>query len=207
MKPYKTDRTEYMKVLKSQSGFTITELMVVIVLSGFLMAAAATGFSAFFAKFNDMSKTMELQRDAFNCMQSIKSGVPIGRGAAMKFQGIATADSVIFLGTSGTTSNNIVLYPPKSDIYHQADFLRIFYDGTYVRATYLDGSIQPPSPIYLFPQKVRNQEVKVTKLKFTKANTGEVAKVVLVELEARVKLRKDVYKTVSYSTLMALTMK
>jgi prepilin-type N-terminal cleavage/methylation domain-containing protein len=207
MKPYKTDRTDKMRVLRSQTGFTITELMVVIALSGILMAAAATGFSAFFAKFNDMSKTMELQRDAFNCMQTIKSGIPIGSGAGMKFQGIATADSVIFLGNSGNTSNNIKLFPPKSDIYHQADFIQIYYDGRFVRATYLDASLQPASPLYLFPKRTRTNDTTVTKLKFTKANSDEVAKVIKVELEARVELRKNVYKTVSYSTLMALTMK
>jgi prepilin-type N-terminal cleavage/methylation domain-containing protein len=195
-----------MRFLKSQAGFTITELMVVVALSGFLMAAAATGFSAFFAKFNEMSKAMELQRDAFNCLQTIKSGIPIGSGAGMKFQGIATADSVVFLGTTGNSSSNIVLYPSISDYTHSADFVRIFYDGKYVRATYLNGTIQPGSPLYLFPKPTRGNETTVTKCKFTKGNTGEQAKVVLVELEAKVKTGKT-YKTVSYSTKMALTMK
>jgi prepilin-type N-terminal cleavage/methylation domain-containing protein len=197
-----------MKLIRSQAGFTITEIMVVIAISGFLMVVAATGFSAFFSKFNEMNKTMELQRDAFNCMQTIKNGIKIGSGINMKFQGIATADSVVFVGLSGVSSPTIVLYPPASDISHQADFIRIFYDGTYVRATYLNGNAQPPAPLYLFPQPVRGNTVQVTKLNFSKANSAEsITKVVKVTLEARVKLRSNVYKTVSYSTRMALTIK
>jgi hypothetical protein len=106
---------------------------------------------------------MELQRDAFNCLQTIKSGIPIGSGAGMKFQGIATADSVVFLGTTGNSSSNIVLYPSISDYTHSADFVRIFYDGKYVRATYLNGTIQPGSPLYLFPKPTRGNETTVTK--------------------------------------------
>jgi len=117
-----------MKLFRSQAGFTITELMVVIAISGFLMAAAATGFSAFFSKFEEMNKTMELQRDAFNCMQTIKSGIPIGAGPNLRFQGIATADSIIFLGANNNSSSNILLYPPPSDIAHQNDFVRIYWD-------------------------------------------------------------------------------
>jgi len=196
-----------MKLLRSQAGFTITEVMAVIAISGFLMAVAATGFSAFFSKFDDMNKRTELQRDAFNCMQAIKNGIPIGSGTNLKFQGIATADSVVFYGLSGQASSNIILYPPASDYTHQNDFVRIYYDGKYVRATYLNGSIQPPSPLYLFPKPTRGNVMEVTKLRFSKVNPGGVAKVILVELEARVKLRKDVYQKVSYSTKMALNMK
>lgn len=197
-----------MKLIRSQAGFTITEIMVVIVISGFLMAAAATGFSAFFAKFNELTQTMELQRDAFNCMQTIKNGIPIGSGTNLKFQGIATAERATFVGYSNQTSSNILLYPPPSDYTHQNDFVRIYQDGIYVRATYLNGTIQPPAPLYLFPKPIRGNTMEVTKLRFTQANMdGNEPKVVLVELDARVKLRKDVYKSVSYKTRMALSMK
>lgn len=198
-----------MKLLRSQAGFTITEIMVVIVISGFLMAVAATGFAAFFSKFDEMNKRTELQRDAFNCMQKIKNGIPIGSGANLKFQGIATADSVVFQGVSGFASSSIILYPPASDIYHQNDFIRIWWDGRYVRATYLDGSIQPPAPLYLFPKPSRGNVTKVTKLRFSKGTpVGVPAKVILVELEAEVELRKDAPpQKVSYSTRMALNMK
>ncbi len=196
-----------MRRLKSQAGFTITELMAVIAISGFLMAAAATGFSAFFSKFNEMSKSMELQRDAFNCMQTIKSGIPIGSGSSLKFQGISTAETAVFTGTSGSSASTIILYPPVSDYLHQNDFIRIFHDGKYVRATYLNGTIMPAAPLYLFPKPTRGNEMEVTKLLFSKANGDGETKVVLVELEARVKLRKDVYKNIAYSSKMTLTMK
>ena len=201
-----------MKIIRSQAGFTITELMVVIAISGFLMAAAATGFSAFFAKFDELNKTMELQRDAFNCMQTIKNGIKIGSGLNLRFQGIATADSVIFLGAQSNTSQSIILYPPPSDYTHQNDFIRIYWDGRYVRETHLYGSVQAPSAEYLFPKPVRGNETYVTELTFSKANPdGNVAKVIKVDLKAKTLIRKinkkPIYQTISYSTRMTLSMR
>jgi prepilin-type N-terminal cleavage/methylation domain-containing protein len=187
-----------MKLLRSQAGFTITEIIVVIALSGFLMAVAATGFSTFFAKFNELNKITELQRDAFNCVQKIKNGIPIGTGSAMKFSGVATADSVRFVGINSIppTSQNIILYPPKTSVEHAGDFVRIYYDGTYVRATYLNGTMQPAAPLYLFPTPGRNNVTKVTNLRFTQANDSrESTKVISVLLEA------------SYETKMTISMK
>jgi len=148
-----------MKLLRSQTGFTITEIMVVIVISGFLMAVAATGFSSFFSKFNEMTKTMELQRDAFNCLQTIKNGIPIGSGAGLRFQGIATSDSVLFEGTNATSGKSIRLYPPVTDYTHQNDFIRIFYEKSSwsVRSTYLYGSIRTTGTSISIPQKHQGQ--------------------------------------------------
>jgi len=186
----------------------MTELIAVIAISGFLMAAAATGFSAFFAKFNDLSKKIEIQRDAFNCLQMIKNGIQIGKGTNLKFQGIATADSIVFQSSNMAYSEEIILYPPASDNLHINDFIRVWLQKPYIRYTYLDGQFQPASPEYLFPARGKGDEIQVTKLVFSKANLdGTVAKVVKVDLEARVKLRPKVYKYVSYSTRMALTMK
>lgn len=213
-----------MKILRTQAGFTITELMAVIVISGFLMTVAATGFGTFFSKFDEMNKTMELQRDAFNCLQTIKNGIPIGSGTSLQFQGIATADSVVFSGTNTLTTNaanSITLYPPLTDQDHLSDYVKIFYDGTrYIRAQYAYGQQTTPAPLYLFPKNDRDTkltETKVTKLLFSKYNNdGPVTKVVKVELEAQklVRIAFDyvswkkikIYKKVSYTTLMAVAM-
>ncbi len=208
MESIKGRQDKKMKLIRSQAGFTITELMVVIVISGVLMAVAATGFSAFFSKFADLNQTIELQRDAFNCMQTIKNGIPIGSGSNLIFSGIATADSVKFLGAGNNTSSNIMLYPPTTNIAHVSDYVRIFHDGRYVRATYKNGTIQPPAPLYLFPKPTRNNKIYVTGLRFTKTNAGEAStKVITVELDARALIRKGQYKTISYKTKMAIAMK
>jgi len=196
-----------MRIFRSQAGFTITELVAVIAVSGVLMTAATVGFSAFFSKFNDLSKTMELQRDAFNGLQKIKNGIKIGSGTAMKFQGIATADSVKLEGYNLNMASKIILYPPKSDISHINDNIVIYKMGSYIRYTYQDGPFQPSAPLYLFPDYKRKNDIEVTKLSFSPVNTGNSVKVVNVEMEARVKLRNKVYKYVSYKTRMALTMK
>jgi prepilin-type N-terminal cleavage/methylation domain-containing protein len=197
-----------MKLLRSQSGLTVTELMVSIVISGLLMAVAATGFVTFFTKFADLSKTIELQRDAFNCLQTIKSGIPIGNGPNLKFSGVATADSLVFANSlSQSQSHDIILYPGSSNFEHVNDYVRIYLYNGYVMARYLDGSFQPP-PIYIFPKYSRRNTTTVTDLTFTKANTNEsVPKVISVKLDARAKIRGNQYKSVSYVTKMAIALK
>jgi prepilin-type N-terminal cleavage/methylation domain-containing protein len=193
-------------LLRSQAGFTITELMAVVALSGFLMAIAAIGFSTFFVKFEDLSKKGELQRDAFNCLQTMKSGIKIGTGMNMKFSGIATADSVVFVGL-GNWSDEIILYPPRTNIEHVNDYVRIYWDRKYVRYQYLDANIGPP-PGYIFPQPTHDNKTTVTDLRFYQANTNEpVAKVLTVELTAKTEVREGQFEYVSYKTKMAISLK
>jgi prepilin-type N-terminal cleavage/methylation domain-containing protein len=197
-----------MKLLRSQAGFTITEIMVVIAISGFLMAVAATGFSAFFAKEKELHQIMELQRDAFNCLQTIKNGIPIRNENPLKFQGVATADSIKFVGINSNKGSEIILYPPGSNIDHVTDYVRIWWDGWYVRATYLNFNYQPPGAYtYLFPAWARNPKIKVTKLEFSQANVGEpIIKVINVTLEAQLVQKDKDPKKVSYTTKMALSL-
>jgi len=201
-----------MKLLRSQAGFTITELLVVIIITGGLFAIAAAGFSTFFVKFEELSKTIELQRDAFNCLQTIKSGIKIGSGANLRFSGIATADSVQFVGLNASTSSRIILYPPTTDITHSNDYIQIYLEGEAVRYKYLDGSFQPP-PGFIFPLQSRSKTF-VTKLQFSKTNSSDaIIKVVTVLLEAKAEIGKDPltgeakWKYVSYTTRMAIAMK
>jgi len=200
------------KKLLSQAGFTITELMVVIAISGILMAVAAVGFSAFFTKFEELNRSTELQKGGFDCLQTIKYGIPIRTSQNQyKFSGISNATKVEFVGAAGitTSSSAIILYPPIPSMEHQNDYIKIFYDGKYVRATYLDGTLMPAAPLYLFPKPGRYNTIEVTRLKFTKADnaTSSTTKVVKVELDARSKIKKNVYKTISYTTRMCIAMK
>jgi prepilin-type N-terminal cleavage/methylation domain-containing protein len=195
-----------MKRLFNQAGFTITELMVVIVISGFLMAVAAVGFSTFFAKFEELNQVSELQKGAFDCLMQIQGGIPMGQGQSFKKAGVNNMKTVTFVGSSAfaTSSTSIILSPNFSSPEHINDYIRIFHDGKYVRATYLDGSLQPSAPLYLFPKPSRNNKIEVTKLMFSKANNSEIAKVVKVELEARLKLGNNKYRYIKYTTRMAV---
>lgn len=198
-----------MKRLFNQAGFTITELMVVIVISGFLMAVAAVGFSTFFAKFEELNQVSELQKGAFDCLVQIQGGIPMGQGMNFKKAGVNNMMSVTFVGSSAfaTSSTSIILNPELSSPEHINDYIRIFLDGKYVRATYLDGSLQPSAPIYLFPKPSRNNKIEVTKLMFSKANNSDIAKVIKVELEARLKIGDKKYRYIKYTTRMALDKK
>ena len=197
------------KIFSSQAGFTITEMLVVIAISGFIFAVAATGFATFFAKFNELTAFSDLQKGAFECIQTMKYGIPIRTsaegGQTWQFRGIVNCTSVSFagMGNYANSSQSILLKPPAADINHVNDWVKFYQEGIYVRSSFADGTLNPP-PDYIFPKPARNNAVSVTKLEFTKLNAGDTAKVIGVRLEAKVKVRTNYYRYVTFSTKVAL---
>lgn len=190
-----------------ENGFSQIELTVVILISGLLILSAATAFSIFFPKYEELSKSSELQKGAFEALQTIKYGGKVGRDKFV-FLGVMSADSLVFTNGSMTQANGIKLRPGYSDLSHQNDFVTYSLVDKHIRMTYLYGQVSPASPEYIFPKKTKkNSDIEVTKLLFTKINQGSSAKLIRVVLEARVKLSKNKYRYVSYSTIMGLDTK
>ncbi|HNW99912.1 MAG TPA: prepilin-type N-terminal cleavage/methylation domain-containing protein [Candidatus Cloacimonadota bacterium] len=191
---------------KSQFGFTLIELVVAIAISGVIFAAAATAFAAFFSKYEELTRVSDLQTQAYDCLQrGIKYGLIMSEGTNQKvWYGVANADTVSFFQGGPNGAAGIVLKTQAQDITHQGDYVKFWFDGKAVRGTYLHGTLQPSSPIYLFPKQSRNNKIKVTGLSFSQVNSSSPAKVLQVNLSAKVEIRKNVYRYVSYSTKMAI---
>ena len=73
---------------------------------------AATGFATFFAKFNGLTAFSDLQKGAFECIQTMKYGIPIRTsaegGQTWQFRGIVNCTSVSFAGM-GYYANSLMV--------------------------------------------------------------------------------------------------
>jgi len=190
-----------MKVM-NQKGYTLIELVVVVTIFGFLIMVSAVGFSVFFSKFRELSKWAELQKSAFECVMTIKNGISVGTGTNQQFYGVANAVQLSIEGVNAVSGTSIVCKPPAHDAANIHDQVRFFWDGNYVRATYRYGQLSTSYPIYVFPQFKRDNDIRVSKFRFTKVNSGPETEVIQLEFEAEMKISPTKTKTVAYVTKM-----
>ncbi len=195
------------KIRNSQAGFTLIEIIAALAITGLLFGAATTAFSAFFSKYEELNKVSDLETQAYDCLQKgIKYGLINDRDPHnIVWSGVANADSVAFLNGSAAGSTGIILTSQAQSVEHANDYVKFWFDGRAVRGTYLFGSSQPSSPIYIFPKPSRNNKITVTNLRFSKVNTSTpTIKVLRVDLSAKVEIRKNIFRYVNYSTKMAI---
>ncbi len=174
------------------------ELVSAIAIFGFLIAVSAVGFSVFFSKFGELSKWAELQKSAFECVLTVKNGLSVGSHQTQQFYGVANAENL----TIDFNGNGITCKPPAHDAENIYDEVRFFWDGNYIRATYRQGQISTSYPVYVFPQFKRNNDIRVSKFRFTKVNSGPDTKVVQLDFDAEIKISQNKTKRVSYITKM-----
>lgn len=194
------------RIFRKQSGFTLIEIVTALAISGILFAAAATAFSAFFSKYEELTKVSDLEAQAFDCLQKgIKYGLVMSEGTNERvWYGVSNADSVSFFNGSANGASGIILTTQALDVSHMNDYVKFWYDGKSVRGSYLHGTLSPSAPIYIFPKQGRNNKITVTNLRFKQINPSTPAKVLQVDLSAKVEIRKNVFRYVNYSTKMAI---
>ncbi|MBM4403863.1 MAG: hypothetical protein FJ042_05715 [Candidatus Cloacimonetes bacterium] len=178
------------------------ELVVVVTIFGFLIAVSTVGFSVFFSKFKELSKWAELQKSAFECVLTVKNGLSVGTGNSQQFYGIANAEKLYIQGVNAVTGNTITCKPPAHEAANMNDQVRFFWDGNYVRATYQHGQISSSYPLYVFPPYKRDNDIRVSKFRFTRLNSGDETKVVQLDFEAEMKISPTKTRKVVYVTKM-----
>lgn len=205
------------KYLKKDHGYSIVELMAVVVLSSLVFIGAYIAISTFFLKFQQIQRISVLNREAYECMQILKNGVTVNVNNDMHFMGIANCDSATLQGNyvgSGGRSE-IRLKPPSfHSLNSGADYIEIslnkgyvVYDKNIYSSTYTQTRDQ-----YIFPKLKNNKNrlIEVTNLVFSNADPESLElKIIRVELEARIEISRDkndnpVWYYVNYETLMAI---
>jgi len=190
---------------KSEAGFSLVEIITVTLLMTMLITSAAIGLSVFFGKIHELTRWIELQEDAMECINSIKNGVSVGSGINQQYYGVANSRTMKFFssgfGGSGGSSK-LVCYPPSSSEYYSNDNVEFYFDGTFVRyRTVYAGSSS--SNMYLFPERSKKDYIKITQFNMTKYNHGDDVKVIRLVLNARIETGEDKYRYIRFSTLMA----
>lgn len=188
--------------LTNQSGYTIVELMTVLAITGFLILAVGIGLSVFFSKFNEITKWEALQKESFECLEQIRTGIAAPDNS---LYGLANATKVEFIGGgyNPTAARGIIAYHTGSGL-HTNDKVTYSYDGRSIRASLVYGGYSTPSPIYIFPKQNQLDYITIEKFTFSQLGHFEDTSVnytlIGVQLEAKVKVAKDKYRYIKYNT-------
>lgn len=194
----------FKKLLRSRSGFTLVEVLTVTLIMGFLLASAMVGFSVFAAKFKEISRWIELQKDAFETLQTIKNGVSIGYGQSQLFYGVVNSNKLELRASGfGGGSDRLVCYPGVDSESHANDKIEFYFDGRAIKYQYVYGPTSSPT-VDLFPSRKQREYIQVQSFKIRQYNNGPEVKAIKLELSARINTSKNRYRYVNYSTIMAI---
>lgn len=189
--------------LRSQRGVTLVEVIVVMLISTMLIMVAALGIGVFFRKFKELSAWAELQKDGWECLNTIKNGISVGTADDMEFIGVTNAVEIKLMNTIGNTSSGVEITTPSNssnDPPGRAQFY--LYQGV-VRCTYRHKGRQNGAPIYLFPSEDNVDRMTVEKFQITKLNREpNQVLAIQVDLHARVKTGEKTFKKIRYTTKM-----
>lgn len=202
------------KLLSNQQGFTLIEVISVLVISTLLILVAAVGLSVFFGKYQELNAYVELQKDAVEFLNYLKNGYNVGSGSSIQFNGITNATAMEITGRTEDAGkgNGIKLTPPRREEFPN-DFIHFYlYEGV-IRANYMYNGVQVNTPAYIFPKRAMRDKVKIESFKIGDANAynaifpykpTEKLCVVTVELKAKVIINKNTTRRVNFKTVMAM---
>ena len=181
---------------------TLVEVIVVMVISTLLILISALGIGLFFRKYKELNAWAELQKDAWECLSTIKNGVPVGTGLNTEFIGVTNALQLRLMNTATNSGTNLRITPPTDRGLSTSDFAQFYlYDGV-IRCSYLHKGFQPATPLYLFPTQKNIDRMFVDKFLITKLNSEVDLLAIQVELEARVKTGTNSFRKVKFKTKM-----
>ncbi|MDY0151285.1 MAG: type II secretion system protein [Candidatus Cloacimonas sp.] len=200
--------------LLNQKGFTLIEIISVLVISTLLITIAGVGLSVFFGRYQELNAYVELQKDAMEFLNYLKNGYNVGSGAYIQFNGIASARALEITGRTedAGVGNGIRITPPAREEFPN-DFMHIYLAEGVIKANYMYNGVQVNTPIYMFPKRALRNKVKIESFKIGDANANnaifrykpnEGLCVVNVQLKARVETSDNKYIPVVFNTVMAM---
>ncbi len=193
--------------IKSENGYTITEVMASVMLSVVVAVGAIWAILAFFNKYEEYRLRTYLYQEAFNTLNTVKYGLPLGSGTETYFYGVASANELrVTRGFSNIEGRGVRVVPSIQQGGY-FDFSEYYLDDGQIKGTYLYQSVGPPSPIVLFPAKY-DDKISVTNFSVTmlnQVNSGlnqiNPGRLVDVELQAELRHKGKVFP-VRYKTTM-----
>lgn len=202
------------QMIRNQAGFTLVEMISVLVISTLLIVVAGVGLSVFFGKYQELNAYVELQKDATEFLSYIKNGYAVGAGNNIQFNGVVNARGLEITGRTNEAGkgNGIKIIPPLREEYPN-DFMHFYLREGVIRADYMFNGVQVNTPAYIFPKRALKDKVKITEFKIGDANAynalflykpDEKLCVVTVELKAKVEITPKKFRNVSFSTVMAM---
>ncbi len=125
-------------MMTSDKGFTLLELIATIAIGTVIFSVAYFVLSSYILRFEQLSKISRLNEKAYDCIMSIKNGLPIKEISTNKFQfmGLTNANKMSLFGNSITVGTEMGEYmsgttaiqfkPPRNhSLYSETDSLVI----------------------------------------------------------------------------------
>jgi prepilin-type N-terminal cleavage/methylation domain-containing protein len=185
-----------------ERGMTLVEVIVVMIISTLLIMISALGIGLFLRKYKELNAWAELQKEAWECLSTIKNGVPVGTGLNTEFIGVTNALQLRLMNTATNSGTYLRITPPTDRGLNTSDYALFYlYDGA-VRCSYLHKGYQPATPLYLFPTKKNKDKIVVDKFLITKINREQDLLAIQVELEGSVKTGTNSFRKVKFKTKM-----
>lgn len=202
------------QISSNQKGFTLIEMISVLLISTLLILVAGVGLSVFFGKYQELNAYVELQKDTTEFLSFIKNGYNVGSGNNIQFNGVVNARALEITGRTNEAGkgNGIKIIPPLREEYPN-DFMHFYLQEGIIRANYMYNGVQVNSPAFIFPKRALKEKVKIIEFKVGDANAynalfpykpDEKLCVVTVEIKAKVETSAKKFRNVSFSTVMAM---
>ncbi|GAB1365296.1 hypothetical protein MASR1M36_01670 [Candidatus Cloacimonadaceae bacterium] len=202
------------QISNNQKGFTLIEMISVLLISTLLILVAGVGLSVFFGKYQELNAYVELQKDTTEFLSFIKNGYNVGSGNNIQFNGVVNARALEITGRTNEAGkgNGIKIIPPLREEYPN-DFMHFYLQEGIIRANYMYNGVQVNSPAFIFPKRALKEKVKIIEFKVGDANAynalfpykpDEKLCVVTVEIKAKVETSAKKFRNVSFSTVMAM---
>ncbi|MCB5252537.1 MAG: hypothetical protein RBR69_02900 [Candidatus Cloacimonadaceae bacterium] len=220
------------KMLRNEDGFTLVELVSVILLSTILIAVSAVGVIAFFKAHDRINKYVSVQQGVMETFNLIRHGM---RMPATQQNLLGLADySSQFKQFIGATSAKEITVPDYSTFLGYGsrlrltpsniteatqfnDYLEYYLDDGVIRATYIYRGSRISPPLYVFPKQSDRDIVEVTRFRISNENSGiyyrpienDALTLIGVEIEAKLLIKDDPvpykreYKTVKLKSIIS----
>lgn len=167
-----------------------------------LIMVSALGIGLFFRKYKELNAWAELQKEAWECLNTIKNGVQVGQGENMEFIGITNAMTLALTNTTTNSGTAIKVSSPSSQGAETTDYAHFYLMDGCIRCMYLYHGVQAASPLYIFPTQKNRDKIIVDKFLITKVNPDRDLLAVQVELNARIKTGTGSFRAVKFKTKM-----
>ncbi len=205
--------------LSNQRGVSLVEVIVVMGIVVIMIMISGGGVGLFFRKYSELKAYAQLQEDALEAINYIKSGIPVGSSEvrqmrngdfqfikAQEYYGVNNAVELRFLQAppGAMQSSAIRVIPMETEnVISPSDYADFTVVNGALKCKWRYKGISYPNTLDLFPKSGKKDIMFLDQLTFKKLNADSDVKAIEVSLKASVKIAPKQFKRVHFRAKMA----